>query len=400
MMPITLPTTESLFNLLKPALGNVPVRGVVVSAPTGQAVLVSGQKIPLPNKTALSLGQAVEVLIQSQGTSERTISIRPLPSTANHVANESKPANPLLQTITRLLPEISPGNLTSPTRIQHLIPSAIPVHDSAVRVLLALFHQQDSIGTIGSVILQLLGKAEEEGVLESGKWGSIRRGMPQLEIKSTGDFTQLIKQAISNSNKTPEHILAQVLQQKGAVDVSRESLTSQIRGLLKLPELKQFLKKTGEWKTFVQQSQGLLDILDGTQLANVRGMNYPYIFMELPMPGDSVIQRAQLHVLNHSKGSGDEEENKVDSIVLDLNTTMLGEMWVRLQRVGETCQCQIQLTRSEAISVVSKGREKLQVALQQHGYSEVSVSVEPMKKSRIENLIQLLGQSTQLDLQV
>jgi hypothetical protein len=400
MMPITVSTNESLFNILKPSLGQSPSRGVVIPTTTGLSIQVGGQKIPLPSNTGLVSGQPVEVQLQAQGTSERTITIRPLPLPEATVSNQTKPSNSLATLIKEVLPRVLSDSKLTVEQIRTLIPSTIPVTDSTVRILLTLFHQQEPIGSIGALILHLLGKAEEEGVMDSGKLANIRRSLPQAALKNMDDWTQLIKQSIQNVTRSPERLLAQMTMQKGRLDLPHEILASNIRSLLKLPELRQFLETTGEWKIFVQHAHSLLDLLDGIQLANFRGMNYPYLFMEIPIPADTFFQRAQIHVMNYSQDDSNEDDQKVDTVVMDLNTTMLGEMWIRLQRIGDACQCQIHMSEADSIPVVSGAREKLHSALKEHGYAKVSISVEPMGTSRIDKLVQLLGQSAPLDLQV
>jgi hypothetical protein len=400
MMPITLSTTETLLNLLKPSLGQAPSRGIVISTQNGLAVQVAGQKIPLPNNTTLASGQAVEVQLQSKGAVEPTVTVRALPASEAPAANQARPSNPLITLLKDVLPRVMPDTKLSAEQLQTLIPSAIPVQQSVVGVLLTLFHQQEPIGSIGAVILQLLGKAEEEGVIDSPKLANVRRSLPQNSLKDMGDWTRILKQSVSNVSRSPERIVSQMLRGIKGVDLPQDMLASNIRGLLNLPALKQYLETTGEWKTFVNHAHSMLDLLDGIQLANFRGMNYPYIFMELPLPSDSFFQRAQLHVMSESSDDAEEEEQRVDSVVIDLNTTMLGEMWIRLQRMGDTCQCQIQMVENDSISVVSAARGKLQAALKEHGYEAVSISVEPMEIGRIEQLVHLLGKSTPLDFKV
>ena len=398
MMPITISTNESLFNILKPSLGRGPSRGLVVPSQNGLSIQIGGQKIPLPGTTTLVPGQTVEVQLQTQGSGDRTITIRPLPTSELTQASQSKPSNPLIPLIKEVLPHVLPGSALSPEKLQTLIPSGIPVQDFTVRILLTLFHNQEPIGSIGAVILQLLSKAEEDGAIDSGKLATIRRSLPQVTLKSIDDWTQLIKQAMQNVSRSPERLLSQMMTQKGATNLPQEILASDIRGLLKLPGLRSYLETTGEWQSFVQNAHSLLELLDGVQLANFRGMNYPYFFMELPVPPNSFFQRAQIHVMNHSKNDSNEENQTVDTVVMDLNTTMLGEIWIRLQRIGDTCQCQIEMGEPESISLVSAAKEKLHSALKEHGYADVSISVDAMDSHRIDKLVQLLGQSKSLDL--
>ena len=388
-----------------------PVNSNTSQAPSG-ATLSGAASSASASSAAASLAAA-----SASATSATLVSASlsaPAATPAAAAAATTQFSSPLAQLTATVLETLTGLRTPDPTLLaaaQQLPPTLLPATNSvgvnaALRAVLGLFANRQAVGEDLQQIVTLLSQATEADVpLANPQSATLLR---QFTASTPEDFVQLLQRLSDVLAKPAEAHLGQVAQSTPTTTQSAASpqsnklpenvqqllqtdLRSQVAQLRDDPGLTRFLRDTGQLQNFQDATTRILDRVSGAQIQNLRGLEQPYLFMELPMTKDAPIQHGQIHVFSDSRGTG---HNAIDpkqaSVVLDLSTTRLGDLWIHLQTSQGICRCSFRATQQETVTAIQGTASELVENLQSAGYGATQVQATLWDGNRLREAADLM----------
>lgn len=358
--PLSLPLPQGAAAAIVIKPGQVH-QGVISENEGSIFVVVRGQKIPIEAQQALAAGQrvAVEVI---EGADGRALRITPQPVQSSAPPPADALRNALFDALKAL------GVLTRSNTAARIPPTWLPPSAEGLRQLVSLFVLRDTLGQDIRQIAQWVQQAVNaralpaqtlEGILflfTGGDAPLMAARLRQL-VRARSMEAQLASLA---SGETPETILSGL----------ERDLRTVLEHLLEDEAFQGFLRSHGKVRAFQQTAQRTLDRLDGASVQNLRGIEHPYAFLELPMPPDGPIRHAQVHFFSRGRGSGSDHA----LVALDLDTTRLGGLWITLFAAAGQCNCHFHATEQGAVDAIGAAADELAIALGEAGYANPRVA--------------------------
>ncbi|MBI3118851.1 MAG: hypothetical protein HYZ00_09210 [Candidatus Hydrogenedentes bacterium] len=351
-------------------------------------LLLGGVRIPL-NAAALVPGQTVdvEVLSVAEGLQLRVEPTAPgaLP------APVPVPAAPSLdQVVATVLQSLgAPGNIDDAVRV---VPRLVPETSAAVRQLLALFVSRGSLNADLQDLAGLLQLAAGDGALSPQNFGQFSAILGQMAAAESQEFRNLARQMHSDRSLEARLVLAL---QAGDVQESLRGLQQNLRGLVAelrgREALLTYFQGKGLLQRFEKSARQVLDRLTGVDLQNLRGLEHNYVFWELPFAQDAPIRHAQIHLLDDGHGRKQKFDPRQATIVFDLATTRLGDLWIALQLQPSRCQCSIRSTSETGADALRQAAPELAAALERIGYSNARIQTARWDGDRLRATADLMA---------
>ena len=135
-----------------------------------------------------------------------------------------------------------------------------------------------------------------------------------------------------------------------------------------------------EWEAALSE---LMARNDGDRLVALHGLASPYRFVDLPVEGSAGWRRAQVHLLAGPGGAG--------TVVVDIHTPNLGDVWMSLSIVGDSGRLKVQSTTDDGRAAFERARPTLIESLAQGGFGDIQVDVEPWDGDRLAAAAALFG---------
>lgn len=211
---------------------------------------------------------------------------------------------------------------------------------------------------------------------------------------SSDEFSSVMKRWVQRLATTPEAALAKASGSGGAVPDTPSSVLQLLRND---PALRQVLAERGELRAFDAMADRLLERLNGGHLQQLRSIDQPYWFSEFPFDPESGIERALVHFFADESGSGDEEESRSASVVLDLSLTRMGDVWVKLVILSGQCTCHLSVTDEDVLALVREFEADLVDGLTSTGAQHVSVHADLWDGNRIDRSRTILSAMDGMD---
>lgn len=117
--------------------------------------------------------------------------------------------------------------------------------------------------------------------------------------------------------------------------------------------------------------------------------------MELPLQQEAFTRAVQIHIFG--EGKGDAEGERSATVVVDVELTELGPLWIRLHTYGEVCECRVDAVSDSARGALKGASEALRDSLSAQGYSSASVQVGAWDGERLSAVTGLMNQLTTMD---
>jgi hypothetical protein len=169
----------------------------------------------------------------------------------------------------------------------------------------------------------------------------------------------------------------------------RSDLEAQLSDLRRDDALLRFLEGSGQLRTFEQAVDRVLERFTGAQLQNLRSLELPYQFLEVPVASGSPFDRIQVHFFG--EGRGKRGFSRTDAtVVLDLSMTRLGDVWIALSIARGRCTCRFRAANPAAVQAIRTGKDDLVRALAEAGYPGAQVRVEPWNGDRFNEAAALM----------
>jgi flagellar hook-length control protein FliK len=174
------------------------------------------------------------------------------------------------------------------------------------------------------------------------------------------------------------------------LDQARADLRAQLSQLREDPAMARFLADRGLTRGFMEAVDRVVQRLMGSEVQNMHGnANQSYHFFETPFPPGGPIESGQIHIFGDGGGKGRDGKPR-GSVVLDLSTTRMGDLWVHLNMQGGRCACTFRTTIPEAAEHLRAESRGLVEALQKVGYSGATVQVSRWDGDRLRETAALM----------
>lgn len=350
-------------------------------------VRVAGLRVPLPEGAGLEAGQAVRVDVLD-GLQLRITMPPEEPSVS---------AQPLLDLVSHVLESL--GLRADANLAAQLVPPAAPQNTEAARALLTLFMRIEDLAGDLRQLAALAQQAVTAGALPEADAQPFLELAARLAISDPTTFQSALEQLAGGAGQAIEARIAMALASGNLddlVEVLKTDARASLSRLRSNPGLVEFLRRTGQSRNFEQLAERVVERLLGGQLQNLRGLDLPYLFVELPCDPALGIRRAQVHLFHGGRGKGRRDEAALTA-VLDVSMTRLGDLWVTVQAAAGRCVCRFEATCKATVEALSAASGELVAGLENAGYASARVEAALWNGDRLRATVALMRRFSGID---
>lgn len=395
-VPVTASTAiESMSTLFR---GEAVRIGLIVRDGQGLALQIMHERMPLPDSFPLKAGQPVNVRF-AEANPVPTLHISPRPNSSPPPSSATPPQQS--NAVAAVLQQIGALSQENVARANALLPSWPQLPEAAVRALLTLFMGRAATGRALQVIAETLRVAAEAGVVTRELARELEAFSGRMRADDAASLRAAIAAARSVSGRSYEAVLARLASGRGmhAENGPDELLLLRLSELNRNSELATLLKNSGDASRFFEALDSFLEHARGSQMQNLRSLQSPYQFLNLPLHPESGFNRAQIHYLSEDGGGENTESGEGPAtLAIDLSLSNLGELWIVIRSYGEQCDCQFRASNSEVVALINDRAEELSEALGAVGYGRVSVRAQEWEGDRLEAVADLIAGHGGIDL--
>jgi hypothetical protein len=331
---------------------------VVVNVDQGQAVRAGVTLIPLPANTTLAAGQ--NVLVRLEPGTERVF-IQPSPVPAESAA----PRPTLFDVLARVLDGLPGINRASAETAARLIPPQLPISRPALQALFSLLSSDANLGTHFSRVVSWISRAVQAGVVAPDVARQVEQLLGPRDGARADRYAAALRSAAGHAGRSLE---AALVSDDPLSDV--RLLLASLRNDLKLQE---FLRSDGTLRAFSNAAEAIGERLSAGSLQNLRGLDMPYLYMEIPFPPGNPLQHVRIHAHLDDERRNGRGATRSDRVSLDVSTTRLGDLWIDLRTTGETCRCQLDAVTQSTRAAIVAAQDDLAEHLRATGFRDVHV---------------------------
>jgi len=371
-----------------PAVGN-PLFAVVLGTPEAPFLLFAGKRVDLGAESGLRPGQELTAtLVRREGGF-----FLQLDDAATSPPTTNAPTNAAAGGLGNVLAQLA--TLGESADLAALLPPT-PSSDAAVRNLIALFRQADTLGPRLQQLTTLLRSALPANHPMLAVLAAMADDFAGLQ---SGDPARVAK-ALRNlaDNRAPESRLAGASPAQLAA-LKDNDLASILQALRDGPESRAALAGAGLLDEFSAAVDDVLARIDGARAQQLHGTTQGYTFLDLPLPQDSGFAHAMVHLYHEGDAQGPDAAQLPTVAVLDLELDQLGPLWLELRALGGTCQCTLLATTPAVRALLDEHRSDLARALEESGFAQASVRTGDWNGDRLGQTGALLGGFRPLDVQ-
>ena len=395
LTPLTIQMTDTLLKMVEGLKPGQVYQAVVKASPQGLNVQVGNIRIALPPDTALLPGQPVTVQRPPAAESSQII-IRP--TTTSSPAQAAQPTQ-ALDVLARLLRELPALMKLSPEQGAALVPKALPSSDAVIRLALHIFQLHATVPEAVDRVVRMLNQlvAKEGASPVADRLLSLLSDGPDLSKPES--IAPFLKRVHAQALQSPLEGAPRFLSTAGTPMQSTEaSLYLLLGGLRNDDSVRVLLESPGALKSFQQSVDTLMEHTAGQHVQNARALEIPYAYLNIPF-SEGEIRQAQIHIFGDGGGQDEWNDGKSGRIVLDLETSRLGALWIDVQHSTDACSCRIEVA-SDSIAVhINSAAAALADRLEASGFSQVSVVAYVETVDRMSSIAELFQRYSGLDLQ-
>ncbi len=367
------------------------LQGTVQSTENGLTLLVAGQHVPLPSGAAWLPGQPVTVEVAA---SQQGLQLQLTPQASPQAAS-LPPTDSIIAAVLESL-----GGAINAAASSELLPPELAQSANGIRALLGQFVQNEGLGGRLQQVAIIVEQAVAAGVLSASDAEAF--ALLSGDQAKPSAFLPVLRQLSNAGGHALEARIATALA-AGNLDDIVDSLRTDVRGnlarLRNTPAFQEWLRSTGQAKSFNTAAERLVERLSGMHLQNLRGIEHPYAFLELPIDPQSGMHRAQIHLFNEGKGRGRSFENKTTLVAFDLSTSHLGDLWITLQILHHRCVCRLRATSQPAVEALSNAADELIEHLDQVGHPGAHVEATLWDGDRLRETAALMRRFSGINVQ-
>lgn len=369
------------------------LQGLVQSIEPQTLIRFGTLVVPVEQVEALQPGQAVtaEVVRGEQGLQLR---LTPAPQSQTQFATQDAVPSPL-----RNLPDLIVNTLQTLGKLEYaeqavaLVPRSIANNPAAVRLVLTLLLDREDSDDHAARLVRIVQQAVDDGALPETE---VKDLLPLLRAVASARPEQ-IAPALRGHVAASQHPLAARLAEavgKGGMQQLLASIAQDtpaaLARLVDDEAFSEFLLQTGNAVDYQRGVEHLADRFAAAQLINSRGTEVPYLFLALPMPVDAPIRHAHIHVMGEGGGKAQRFDAANATVVLDLSTSALGDLWITLSAVHGACSCWIRARDVDAMTALQEMQDELAERLSRAGYPGANVQTALWDGDRVRELATMM----------
>lgn len=370
------------------------VEGAVQENKQGFLVRIGGTELPIEPVAGLAPGTRVGVEVIRTGAGPR-LRLTPLPTPAaspsTQPAQSGSAAPPLPALLTRVLETLN--RLDAVRQAAHLLPRGVPRSEVAIRQVLTLFFARGSTGQDLQQVAAVVRQAVDAGVLTERDVAAVASILRLVSAGVEEDTASVLRRAGDQAGKPIEARLAAAVA-AGKIDAFLAELDQDAAVLLQRlrsnEAFRTYLRKTGQLADFDSAVDRTIERFSGGHLQNLRSAEMPYHFLEVPFDPTALITHAQIHIFGEGGGKGRRFDPDNSTVVIDLSTTNLGDLWISLNMVRGACQCWIRVTDVEVVRAVEESSADLAEQLEAVGYPGATVHATLWDGNRLQEAANLM----------
>ncbi len=275
----------------------------------------------------------------------------------------------------------------------HLLPRDLPRSEQAIRQVLTLYLHRGATGIDLQHIATVVRQAVDAGVLTERDASAVAAFLRLAASDADVDSAPLLQRLADHAGKPLEARLASAIA-AGKLDVFLgeldQDIAVQLQRLRSDDALTSFLRRSGRLADFEHAVDRTIDRFAAGHLQNLRSAEMPYHFFEVPFDPNAQIGQAQIHIFGEGGGKGRRFDPANSTIVLDLSTTNLGDLWISLNMVHGACQCWIRATDVNVVRAVEESSAGLASRLEGCGYPGATVHATLWDGDRLQETANLM----------
>ncbi|MDZ4857352.1 MAG: hypothetical protein SGI88_00075 [Candidatus Hydrogenedentes bacterium] len=378
------------------------LQGIVQSLEPQTIIRFGNIVVPVERIEGIQAGQAVSAEVVRSGDG---LQLRIMPGSTP--TTHDPPQSLQTQTGARALPGFivdalrTLGKLELADHAVHLIPARIAHNAVAVRLVLTILLDRGEHGEDAERLIQLLQQAADDGALAPEELPAALKVLRSLAASK--DLIDGVNQRGLAMSRAPLAARLAEAIAHGEMQAVLESLhEDSVTALLRLRDnasLNEFLRQTGQHADFSRAIERLAERFVASQLVNARSTDVPYLFFELPMRPDSPISNAHIHIMGDGGGKAGRFDAKNATIVLDLSTSALGDLWITITVASGACSCWLRAQEINTVTALQRHSAGLVGHLAEAGYPNVAVHATLWDGNRVQELATLMRRFNGINLQ-
>ena len=387
---IALGPRAGIGNLLTPGQA---LQTVVQGSGQSLFIQMGALRVPLDASAPFSTGQAVLVRLLEGGEG---LQLRITPQGAPQGENAAPAPSALGELVGRLAQLL--GNPQATGNALRLIPPQLPQTAGAVEAFLRIFFGGRSPGSDLEQVGASLAAARAEGVALGTVTEALLTLLGELGVLEGSALKQRLERM--QGDRAFEARLAALLKAGGAGKLPGallDTLRAQLAALRNETALLAYLKRHGRLRGFKEAVGRIGERLANGQLQNLRGLEQPYLYLDVPLLPQSGIHRARLHFFPEG-GRGTKADKAAVTVVLDLSTTRLGDLWVNMRAMAGTCECRFRADSAEAVAAIKEMAGELTAQIEGAGYTQVHIDATLWEGDAIAETVALMRRFAGLNL--
>lgn len=402
LTPITITTTDTLLQLMKSIKPGEIVPTKVTGTGEQRQVVIAGVRVTLPSTATLVHGDSVLVRIEAGADGPRVIITPNPPAATSTGTNQPATLTSLSAVIQSVIQEVATLQSLNAHQASALSPSSLPPIAAVIRLALEVL-QVNSIQTATQsreTLVQLLQGVANKGALSDSAQQVLSVLANDANVDQPQALERLIRSLHDQLQKAPLGTLQSAVTNVAPSAVFADPQATGLYHLLALirndPDLLLLIGSKADHQMFQSAVDVLQDHAAGQHLQNARGTEMPYLFMNLPLGSD--FPRAQLHVLG-GEGSSGKDASSEGTVILDLELSQLGNVWVELRHHEKNCTCRFHVESDQVATAILEASESLRARLNAGHFTAVEIQATTDSRDRIETLAMVLGGVAGLDVQ-
>ena len=370
------------------------VEGTVQKSEQGLLVRIGGTDLPIEPVAELTPGSRVSAEIVHTGAGPR-LRLTPLPTptaSAQAAPAPSSSAAPQLPAVlTSVLESLNRLDAVRPA--VHLLPRDLPQSEEAIRQVLTLYLSRGTTGQDLQQIAAVVRQAVDAAVLTERDVSAVASFLRLIASEADEDPVSVLRRTGEQASKPIEARLAAAVA-AGKVEAFLAELDQDVAVLLSRmrsnESLRSILRRTGRLGDFDAAVERTIERFSGGHLQNLRTAEMPYHFLEVPFDSNALLTQAQIHIFGEGGGKGRRFDPNNSTVVIDLSTTKLGDLWISLNMVQGVCQCWIRATDVEVVRAVDDSSKELAERLAASGYPGATIHATLWDGNRLKEAANLM----------
>lgn len=345
--------------------------GIVQSVEPHTVLRFGGMMVPVERIVGIAAGQAVSAEVISTPSG---LQLRVTPQAAPSAPQPAAETSGLPDVLTVVLRSL--GRLDAAADSVHLIPKYLPTNASSIRLALSLFLDRDGVGRDLELVTRLVRQAVQGDAIPRKDAEALLSLLRVSHGIDEDNPAQAARGAARSALRPLAARLAELVARGDLLSlhsVSADDLPAQLVRLRSNDAFIAFLRDAGQLGEFERAVDHVIERLAAAQIANLRSLDVPYYFFEIPYPPATGLRNAQVHIFGEGGGKGRDLDGENVTIAIDLSTGALGDLWITLSMVRNACACVIRTSNPGAVRIIENAAVNLATRLEALGYRGVTV---------------------------